>query len=75
MNMTLRLSQCLVKVRRPRARLPLDGVEEDTLVILETESLAPRINFLSSIGRLIQMFRESCGSLDHASSDTRVPLL
>jgi hypothetical protein len=27
------------------------------------------------LGRLIQMFRESCGSLDHASSDTRVLLL
>jgi hypothetical protein len=75
MNMTLRLSQFLAKVRRPRPRPLLDGVEEDVLVILETELLAPRINFQSSMGRLIQMFRESCGSLDHASSDTRVPLL
>jgi hypothetical protein len=56
-------------------RLLLDGVEEDVSVILETELLAPRISFWSSMGRLIQMFQESCGSLDHTSSDTRVPLL
>jgi hypothetical protein len=31
-------------------------MEEDVLVILETELLAPRINFPSSMGRLIQMF-------------------
>jgi hypothetical protein len=37
-------------------RLLLDGMEEDESVILETEPLAPKINFQSSMGRLIQMF-------------------